>query len=109
MSVDPRPFRQLTTPSGAVIKAGPPKLNPLSLGVSGKPGGVVTDNATHTIPVYVALGNPPADLVDNAVVTVDVEPGSLQTFRILRNGIDKQAGVWKLYVRAEADNSGYEP
>ncbi|GGO32706.1 hypothetical protein [Deinococcus humi] len=109
MSVDARPFRQLTTPSGAVIKAGPPKLNPLALGVSGRPGGVVSDNATHTIPVYVALGNPPADLVDNALVTVDVEPDRLQSFRILRNGIDKQAGIWKLYVRAEADTSGYEP
>lgn len=109
MAADTRAFRTLTTPSGATIKAGPPKLNPLALGVSGKPGGVVTDNATHTIPVYVALGNPPVDLVDNAVVTVDVEPGSLQSFRVLRNGIDKQAGVWKLYVRAEANSGSYEP
>ena len=109
MPADTRPFRTLTTPSGATIRCAAPRLNPLALGVSGKPGGVIADNATHTILVYVALGNPPADLLDNALVTVDVEPGSLQSFRILRNGIDKQAGVWKLYVRAEAGNSGYEP
>ncbi len=108
MPVDARPFRKLTTPSGGVIKAGAPVLNPLALGVSGKPGGVITDNATHAIPVYVALGTPPVDLVENAVVTVDVEIGKpLQSFRILRNGIEKGAGVWTLYVRTE-DTEAYE-
>lgn len=109
MAVDARPFRTLTTPSGGRIKCAAPVLNPLALGVSGKPGGVAQDNATHTIDVYVALGTPPADLVDNVAVTVDVVRGELQTFRVLRNGIDRQAGIWKLYVRAEESPDGYVP
>lgn len=108
MSVDARPFRTLTTTGGS-IKCAAPRVNPLALGVTGTPGRVAADNATHTIKVYVALGDPPAGLVDNGVVMVDVEPGSLQSFRILRNGIDRQAGVWKLYVRSEGSAGGYEP
>jgi len=51
--------------------------------------------------VPVAMTNPPADLAENAVVKVDVERGRWTTFRVLRNGIEKGAGVWTLYVRTE--------
>ncbi|MFB9991227.1 hypothetical protein ACFFLM_04420 [Deinococcus oregonensis] len=109
MAIDARPFLQLTTPGGS-IRCARPALNPLALGVSGRPGGVATDNATHTIVVYVALGTPPADLVDNAVVSVNVDVGKPeQTFRVLRNGIQQDAGTWTLYVRQETSMAGYEP
>lgn len=107
MPVDARPFLQLVTASGAVIKCARPVLRPLALGITGSTGGVAQDAPTHTIDVYVALGTPPADLADNAVVTVDVEKGKpREAFRILRSGVDKGAGVWTLYVRPE---EGYVP
>ncbi|GAA4002695.1 hypothetical protein GCM10022631_11760 [Deinococcus rubellus] len=103
MAIDARPFLTLTDASGGTIRCSRPKLIPLTLGVSSGRGGVAADTPTHTVDVYVALGTPPAGLEDNALVTVDVEPGKLQTFRILRNGIGKKAGTWKLYVRTEED------
>lgn len=103
MALDARPFLTLTAPDGGTIRCSRPKLIPLTLGVSSGRGGVAADTPTHTVDVYVALGTPPAGLEDNALVTVDVEPGKLQTFRILRNGIGKKAGTWKLYVRTEED------
>lgn len=107
MSVDARPFLTLQTPSGGTIRCGRPELRPLALGITGSAGSVAQDQPTHGIDVYVALGTPPADLDDNAVVTVDVERGQpRQAFRILRNGIQKGAGVWTLYVRTE---DGYVP
>ena len=120
MPADPRPFLTLRTQAGS-IRCLRPKLRPLALGLSGQAGGVAQDQPTHTIPVPLALGTPPPDLADNAVVTVDVEPGQWQAFRILRNGIDKGAGVWTLYVRPEegyvqaaphaqpAPDAGYQP
>lgn len=78
----------------------------MALGITGQAGAVAQDQPTHTIPVPVAITTPPADLADNVVVTVDVEPGKLTAFRVLRSGIDKGAGVWKLYVRTE---DGYVP
>lgn len=106
MPVDARPFLTLTTPSGASIRCGRPKVRPLALGVTGQAGTVAQDQPTHQIPVYTALGTAPADLTENAVVTVDAEPGKRTAFRVLRNGIDKGAGVWTLYVRTE---DGYVP
>lgn len=102
MPVDGRPFRTLKTPSGAAIKCGPPTLRPLALGITGQAGTVAQDQPTHTIDVYVALGTPPADLADNVVVTVDTVKGKpREAFRVLRNGIDRQAGIWTLYCRTE--------
>lgn len=107
MAVDGRPFLKLMTPSGASIKCARPTLRPLALGITGSTGGVAQDAPTHTIDVYVALGTPPADLTDNAVVTVDVQPGKpREAFRVLRSGVDKGAGIWTLYVRPE---EGYVP
>lgn len=107
MTVDARPFLTLTTPSGGTIRCGRPELRPLALGITGTAGSVAQDQPTHSLDVYVALGTPPADLADNAVVTVDVERGQPPVaFRILRNGIQKGAGVWTLYVRTE---DGYVP
>ncbi|EYB68928.1 hypothetical protein DEIPH_ctg013orf0034 [Deinococcus phoenicis] len=100
MPVDARPFLTLHTPGGS-CRCQRPKLRPLALGVTGQAGTVAQDQPTHTIPVPVAITTPPADLADNVVVTVDVEPGTWTPFRVLRNGIDKGAGVWKLYVRVE--------
>lgn len=111
MSLDPRPFLKLQTPSqaasGAFTRCLRPTVRPLVLGISGDTNGVAQDNVTHTIDVPVALTNPPADLQDGVTVTVDVERGKpREAFTVLRNGIDKGAGLWTLYVRRE---DGYVP
>ncbi|MBZ9753180.1 hypothetical protein K7W42_20295 [Deinococcus sp. HMF7604] len=120
MPVDGRAFLKLTT-NGGSCKCLRPELRPLALGITGETGGVAQDQPTHKIDVPVALTRPPADLVDNAVLSVDVERGKpLEVFRVLRNGIEKGAGMWTLYVRAEdgtpapttpppAPGTGYEP
>lgn len=77
-------------------------LNPLVNGIGGSSGSVTKDTATHTIRIPLPLGKPPPDLKENAACEVDMEPGKWQKFRVLRNGLDKGAGVWKLYVRTEA-------
>lgn len=94
MPVDARPFLLLKTPRGSV-KCGRPRLLPMSAGLTGSRDNVIQESATHTIPVYVALGKVPSDLQDGVVVTVDKAP-----YAVLRNGISKGAGVWTLYVRA---------
>lgn len=101
MAVDGRPFLNLRTQSGASCKVLRPELRPLALGISSERGGIAQDNATHTIGIPLPVTSPPADLVDNAVCWVDVERGVWTAFRVLRNGIDKGAGVWTLYVRQD--------
>lgn len=115
MPVDARPFMQLETPTGS-CKCLRPVLRPLTLGVTGDAGRIAQDQPTHSIDVPVALTTPPADLIENTQVRVDVIPGQWQAFRILRNGIDRGAGMWTLWVRAETDllpsgvpDDGYEP
>lgn len=98
--LDARPFLTLKTAAGS-CKCLRPELKPLALGISGDSNGIAADQPTHTVDVPVALTNPPADLVDNAVVWVDVEKGKWTPFRVLRNGMDKGAGIWTLYVRAD--------
>lgn len=104
MPVDARPFLQLTTESGSTVKCGRPELIPLSLGLArGQQGGAVTDNPTHKVTVYVVFGAAPADLVDGATVRINVVPGEWQSFTVLRNGIQKDAGTWTVYLRATRD------
>ncbi|MFC6659368.1 hypothetical protein [Deinococcus multiflagellatus] len=69
---------------------------PLALGLaSGPQGGALTDNPTHKVTVYTVFGTPPADLAENRRVTID---GIAYT--ILRNGIQRDAGTWTVYLRA---------
>ena len=102
MPVDARPFLTLKTAAGR-IKCSRPEVRPTALGITGEASGgtVLADQPTHVLDVYVALGTPPTDLADNAVVWVDVERGQWTAFRVLRNGVSKGAGVWTLYLRPD--------
>lgn len=103
MPVDARPFLNLTTESGQVIKCGRPRLRPQIAPVSDGPQGLLRANTVCTVNVYVALGQIPADLVENAIVSINVEKERpAQRYRVLRDGISKGAGVWVLYLTEEA-------
>ena len=107
--MDTRPFLTLTTPKGARLKCKQPRVLPLSIGVAGGVAGVASDTATHTIGVYMLGKVDTSELVGNGLVLVDVDKGQPpHPFRILRNGISRGAGQWKLYVRAE-DARGAAP
>ncbi|WP_261665499.1 hypothetical protein [Deinococcus sp. Marseille-Q6407] len=107
--MDTRPFLTLTTPSGARLKCKQPRVLPLSMGVSDGAGTVAADNATHTIGVYMLGKADTSELVDGGLIWVDVEKRQRpQPFRIMRNGISRGAGLWKLYVRAD-DGAGLQP
>lgn len=99
--IDARPFLTLRTAGGLSCRCLRPELRPLALGITGPAGTVAQDQPTHKIDVPVAITNPPANLTDNAVIHVDVERGKWTPFRVLRNGIEKGAGMWTLYVRTE--------
>lgn len=89
MKVDARPFRTLLTSEGS-CRCRPPKLVPMSLGVSQGPQGVIRDGATHTVKVFGPL---PADLTDGAYVEVEGE-----RYMVLRNGVDTTPYGAVLYV-----------
>ena len=89
MKIDPRPFRKLLTPGGE-CQCRPPKLVPMSLGVSRGVQGVVADGATHTIMAFAPF---PADLVDGAYCEVEGE-----RYMVLRNGIDTKPYGAVIYV-----------
>ena len=97
MTVDKRPTLWLRTAQGR-IKCGRPKVNPMSVGVQAGSGPLTSEQCTHIVSVYVALGKPPKDLKDDAVVTIDGK-----SYRVLKNGISYGAGVWKLYLKAERE------
>lgn len=102
--IDTRPFLTLTVldkagKSVASLKCKKPRLNPLVNGIGGPSSGTAKDSATHTVDVHL-FQDPPADLRDNAKVTVDVEKGKPPTaFTVLRNGIQKGRSTWTLYLR----------
>ena len=108
--LDARPF--LTLKAGAsTFKAGRPIVRPLSLGVTNGPNGVTADQATHTIEVYVGLSRVSnAALNDGALVLIDdTARGQFTRYRILRNGVSREPGIWTLYVRAEDAMTAPEP
>lgn len=109
--LDARPFLQLKV-GDSVFRCARPQVKPLSLGVTNGSNGVLADQATHTIEVYVGLtpaSNAP--LMDNALVKVNEQGKDVWTaYRVLRNGVERNPGIWKLWVRAnDAMTAPVEP